>query len=237
MQALVLGRIGEVLDHVNDFFESRSRSLHSNKKLTTGFTVAISREAGTPDRQIAQELGARLGWPIFDHELLQILAARTGWPLHALEEADERHVSWVQQSFESFLQFPGVHEDAFVHRLVELIQELGTTGDCILVGRGAGHMLPDETTLRVRLVAPRQDRVAQVACEQQISSAAASRYVDRLDRCRHDFVAKHFFRDVADPAHYTLTLNTSQLSVAESVDLIADALRCRYRATVARLAG
>jgi len=40
------------------------------KKLVPQITIAISRQAGSSGADIARAVGARLGWPVYDHELL-----------------------------------------------------------------------------------------------------------------------------------------------------------------------
>lgn len=226
----MLGRIVEVLDHVDQFWESHpvpstprgARSLA--KELSV---VTIDREVGTPDQEISREVGARLGWPVYDHELLEIIAKREHWPLYALEELDERHVSWLQESFESFWAFPSVREMEFVHRLVETIAELGAQGHCIIVGRGVEHILPREGVLRVRLIASREDRVATLARRQQVSLKEASRRLATLERTRRDFIRSHFGNAATEPSD-ALVLNTSHISVSECADLIVDALQRRH---------
>ena len=225
----MLGRISEVLDHVNHFWETHPTTTSFAGKILASepAVVAIDREVGTPDQEISRELGARLGWPVYDHELLEIIAKREKWPLYAIEELDERHVSWLQESFESFWAFPGVREVEFVHRLVETIAELGTQGRCVIVGRAAEHILPREGVLRVRLVASREDRVATLARRQQISQGDAARRLATLERSRREFVRSHFGNAATEPSD-SLVLNTSHITVGECADLIVDALQRRH---------
>jgi cytidylate kinase len=228
----MLGRIVEVLDHVDQFWESHpvpstprgARSLA--KELAV---VTIDREVGTPDQEISREVGARLGWPVYDHELLEIIALREHWPLYAIEELDERHVSWLQESFESFWSFPGVREVEFVHRLVETIAELGTKGHCVIVGRGAEYILPRDGVLHVRLIAAREDRIATLARRQEISLSAAARRLATLERSRREFVRSHFPGAAMEPSD-ALVLNTSHITLSECADLIVDALQRRSAA-------
>jgi cytidylate kinase len=225
----MLGRIVEVLDHVDQFWESHpvpstARGARSPAKDLA--VVTIDREVGTPDQEISREVGARLGWPVYDHELLEIIALREHWPLYAIEELDERHVSWLQESFESFWSFPGVREVEFVHRLVETIAELGTKGHCVIVGRGAEYILPRDGVLHVRLIASREDRIATLARRQEISLSAAARRLATLERSRREFVRSHFAGATTEPSD-ALVLNTSHITVSECADLIVDALQRR----------
>src|SRR5207248_10218227 len=126
------------------------------------FSIAISREAGTHGPAVARALGARLGWKVYDHELLEMVARELHVGVKLLENVDERHVTWLQESIESFAAVPAVREGKYVRHLIETMLSLAAPGRCVIVARGAQFVLPPATTLRVRLVAPVEDRMANV---------------------------------------------------------------------------
>src|SRR2546430_199101 len=80
----------------------------------------------------------------------------------------------------------------------------------VIVGRGAAHMLPRATTLRIRLVGTREDRIAATSSRLKISLAEAARWVETTDKQRSRFVKDHFYKDPADPDQYDLVLNASR---------------------------
>jgi cytidylate kinase len=190
------------------------------------FTIALSREAGTPDLAVAEELGRRLHWPVYGHELLERIAEDMGLRASLLEGTDERRrrMSWFSESLESLLQLPPVSHSAYVHRLIEIVIALGVHGECIIVGRGAAHILPPETSVRVRLVAPRKERVGVLARQLGIPAAEAARKVEMLDRERSRFVRDHLLKDTTDPAAYDLVLNAGRFSIGQLAGLVEEAL-------------
>src|SRR5262249_10511356 len=104
------------------------------------------------------------------------------------------------------------------------ILALGTHGQCVIVGRGAAHILPARSTLRVRLIGLHKDRMAAMARRLNISPEAAARKVEETDRQRAQFVRDHFHFDPTEPHHYDLPLNTSRWSVPQCAALIVQAL-------------
>ena len=94
----------------------------------------------------------------------------------------------------------------------------------MIVGRGAPHILPFTSTLRVRLVGLLADRIDAVRQKLGVSWEEAARRVEDMDRHRRQFIKEHFQQDIADPRHYDLILNSSRWSVAECADFILDAL-------------
>jgi cytidylate kinase len=200
-----------------------SPQIEAQKK--TGYTIALSREEGVPVHQLAHELGQTLGWQVYDHELIQLIAKEMGVDVRLLERIDERNVAWLEEAFNSLMEIPAVSAGGFVTALRKTVDRLARMGHCIIVGRGAPHVLPVETTLRVRLIANRRDRIVAVARCKHISHEAAARHIDEVEEQRDRFIRTHFFIDPRDPQNYDLVLNVSHLTIAASVDLLAAALR------------
>ena len=177
---------------------------------------------------MACEVGARLGWPVYDHELLERIAREMGLRVRLLESVDERRQSWLRECIEAFASAPVegryVSEGAFVRHLVETVLSLGAHGECVIVGRGAAQLLAPQTTLRVRLVGARADRIAAVSRHFGLTPKEAERRVQEIEQERVRFVRDHFQKDPADLANYDLILNSSRWSVAECAELIIQAL-------------
>lgn len=189
------------------------------------WTIALSREAGTPGTSIAHEVGARLNWLVYDHELVELIAREMGIRANLLDSVDERHKNWLQDCVDGICSTPSVSESGYARQLVETILSLGMHGRCVMVGRGAALLLPTITTLRVRLVGLLEDRIAMVVKQRGLSQEQAERWVKEKDHERTHFVKSHFFKDATDPSHYDLILNTSRWSVSECADLIIQALQ------------
>jgi cytidylate kinase len=195
--------------------------------ISTGLTIAISRQAGTHGPAIARAVSERLHWPVYDRELLEQIGGEMGMRARLLESVDEKHVGWLHECLQSFHSTPGVSASGFVHRLVEMLLSMAAHGECVIVGRGAAQVLPAGRTLRVRLVAPLADRVEAVRVERGISREEAVRWIANTDAERSQFVLNHFHKDPADPSLYDLVLNPARLSPAGCADLIVAALHCR----------
>jgi hypothetical protein len=107
---------------------------------------------------------------VYDHELLQWIAQEMHVRTSLLQSVDERRQSWPLETAEAFLTASResdsqamVSESGYVRHLVQTVLALGVHGECVIVGRGAAFILPAETTLRVRLVAPVKQRIATLA--------------------------------------------------------------------------
>lgn len=184
------------------------------------FTIALSREAGTNGAAVARLVGEHLGWPVYDSELLQRIADDLGVRRSLLDNIDERQRGWLEERLAGLFVASEVSESAYFRHLMETILSLAKIGSCVIVGRGATKALPLDTTLRVRVMAPLEHRVAAVSREHGISREAALARVQTTDRNRNHFVKDHFQMDPADPANYDLLLNAERFTVEECAELV-----------------
>jgi cytidylate kinase len=226
------GRLPEAVVRATEHWHARQEAAGRDPAAArgpTGFTVAVSREVGARGTTVAREVGAQLGWPVYDHELLELIARETHIRANLLQSVDERRMSWIEECMEAFSSKPMVSQSSYIRHLLQILLSLGAHGECIIVGRGAALLLPPATTLRVRLVAQEEVRVAVAAELHGLSAPAAARYIERTDRERDQFGRDHFGKDPADPSVYDLVLNSGWFGVPECADLVVRALHHRHQ--------
>jgi hypothetical protein len=214
--------IVDALSRLEQFTQS-----HADRNRPPAITVALSRQAGSQGPEIAQAVGRRLDWPVYDQELLTHIAAQKGLQQRLLESLDERSVGWIEELVASFCTQSGSLGSIYLVSMLKLLAALSKAGSCVIVGRGAAHVLPPETTLSVRLVAPREVRVVNVQRHRSWSPTEAQHWVDQTDRQRDRFVKQHFGKDNSDPLNYHLVLNSHRLTPADCAMLIVEAARLR----------
>lgn len=191
----------------------------------SAFTIALSREAGAKGVSVARAVGELLHWPVYDRELLQRIAEESGLYANLLETVDEKRKSWMTGCVEALLAVPAISEHVYSRHLVRTLFSLAANGECVIVGRGAAHVLPRATTVCVRLVGDLEDRVETMRKKLGCPPEDAARWVAKTDLERDAFVCGHFHKDATDPHLYDLVLNTSRLSVPECAEFIVAVLR------------
>lgn len=218
-------RLTEALAKTHQHWESRrlANGQSSGARPRSPLTIAISRQAGANGSSIARAVGELLGWPVYDRELVQMVADNMKVRASLLDELDERQTSWIRECIASFGSNTSVSQSAYMHRLIETLLALAAHGECVIVGRGAPIVLPSATTLRVRLVAPHEHRIAVVQEQRKLTLDEATRWVETTDRERLAFQTDHFAADPADPAYCDLVLNSGRYSVAECAEIIVAA--------------
>jgi hypothetical protein len=134
-------RVVETLARLNHFVDEHRSRVKAGT--TPPLTIAVNRQAGSRGADIARLAGARLGWPVYDHELLERIAAEKGLHARLVEQLDERRLSWVEGIIVAYASAGG-REGAYLQALLQLFGSLGKMGHCIIVGRGAAHALPPQ---------------------------------------------------------------------------------------------
>jgi hypothetical protein len=188
------------------------------------FTIAISREEGTPALEVAQEVGGRLGWTVYDREIPACIARELRLSVECIEQIDERGQSWLLDCMQAFLSRRELSDSRYFRCLIAVIRSLGEKGRGILIGHGAAHILPPRATLRVRLVGDREDRITALSRRFHLDRRTAARELEETSRARSRFIREHFHTDPAKARHYDLVINTSQWSPPDCADFIVAAL-------------
>ncbi len=190
--------------------------------------IAMSRVVGGFDDKVAEAIGRKLGWPVFDKQVLDVMSGNDEVRRQIYESMDERDMSWVEEATRAFVE-TGFDRNDYFHRLVNALFALARGGSAVFVGRGAGWILPVGMGLRVRLVAAPETCAKNYAAMRQLDLAAARKEVAVLDKERSDFVRHHFKIDLNDPAQYDLTVNLDRYSVDQAADLVIAARQVRMQ--------
>lgn len=179
----------------------------------TGPYVAVSREAGAGGGEIARRVGQLLQWDVLDKELLDFTARRYQAPRDLLEFVDETRARWIHDLFHSFFQAGAVSQDCFIAHLRRVVLLAALHGNVVFIGRGAHCILPRESGLAVRVIAPREVRILRTMARRQLTRREATRYVEHTDTGRHELCKYYFQRDPCEAHQYDLTINTGRIDV------------------------
>ena len=192
-----------------------------------GLTVAVSREAGARGWSIAKRVSVALGWQLFDQDQLDTLVQdeRARAELLASIPAGARH--WADDQLARLGRERILTVGPAAVEVARLLLAIAARGEAVLVGRGAGFLLPPDTTVHVRVVAPLADRVAYMGqwLRQPRDEAAAE--VAARDKRRSAYLAHLLGRDPSETHAYDLVVNSSRLGEEACADLIVVAVRAK----------
>ncbi len=181
--------------------------------------ICISRNVGAGGRAVARRLGDQIGWPVFDRDILKVMAGDDAVQQQLYEHIDERDQTWMDSVLEWIFE-GNVQRDDYFKKLSKTVVTLAKQAPAIFVGRGIDYILPRESGLRVRIIAPIEDRARWYAEQNDVSPAQARRAVHDLDEQRNEFLRNHFGRDANDPLRHDLVINRHRMDPESIADVI-----------------
>ncbi len=203
---------------------------------SAGPFVTISRESGAGGTTLARTLAERLPreedihpWTVYSANLIEEMLRTNQLPPHLARFLPEDRVSEIDSAVGELV---GLHPSLWVlvQKTNDLIRQLACAGHAILLGRGANFATVGiNHGVHVRLVAPEQWRAQRTARWLGMDVDAAALHNARRDAARQRFVRATFDSNVADPTAYDLVINSAQVPVDTTVEIIAGFVRAHQR--------
>lgn len=193
--------------------------------------VAISREVGSGGAVLAQAVGERLGWKVYDRELLDVMSEHEEYRRVLYSTLDERQRNWIDGLLVLCAPETLRVRDDYRKALGRTLLTIAHHESAVFVGRGAHVLLPPDVGVRVRVYSVLEDRVERYAEENGLSADEARRAISKLDRERAAYLKDLCGVDAERLDLYDVAVNLSRLTVAQACDVVEAAVKAR-RVTV-----
>lgn len=194
------------------------------------FVITIGRQLGAGGRQLAEELGRRLGVPVYNREIIDEAAKHSGLAAELFEKADEHESNltplgsgiWGFGSMTS----PGyINNDTLFGIQSQTIESLADRSSCIIVGRCADYVLRErERVLSVFVTAPLEERVARLCSSCDKDEKECRNWIATTERRRSSYYNYYSFKTWGAAESYDLCLNSSKLGIEGCADVVLEAL-------------
>ena len=189
--------------------------------------VTVSREPGSGGRLIAKGIAECLNFDVFHQEMIHEMALSAKVSARVLESLDEKGLSMLEDWISAVVNQQHLWPDEYLQHLLKVVSTIGRHGNAVLVGRGANFILPLEKTLKLRVIAPSAFRARKVAEEFDLPLKEAERRIMHTESDRRAFVRKYFHKDIADPIHYDLVINTASISLDQAIQSVCNILKLK----------
>ena len=193
--------------------------------------ITIGRQLGAGGRLLAEELGKRLGVPVYNREIISEAAKQSGMAAEFFERADEHESNltplgtgiWGFGSMTS----PGyINNDTLFGIQSQTIETLADRSSCIIVGRCADYVLRErEGVLSVFVSAPLEERVARLCSQCDKDEKECRNWITSTERRRSSYYNYYTFKTWGAAESYDLCLNSSKLGIEGCADVVEVALR------------
>ena len=198
-----------------------SRNISSQKQKTKFPVITISREFGARGAALAELLGQRMDFKIWDKELLKAIAEELGSDQKLLETLDERRQQAVEDAVAGFMDdiYTNVN---YLRSLIRVVKTIEEHGRSFIVGRGANYICQNPQSFHVRVVCPFNTRVTEYAKRENLEEREVREIIKQKDRERAEFIKQNFYRDVTNQSDYDLILNSKTFTLEQIADMVLD---------------
>lgn len=175
--------------------------------------LTISRDFGCGEEEIIPQLEKTLNWKVYGKNLLDFIANRDYLSRSFIETLDEHRQNLVDNWINFLIRSGSIMQDDYVVKISRLIKVIVSQESAIILGRGGNYILEDKKEgLRVRLTAPLETRVKNIAKIRNLPEKEAEKLVRDTDLERASFIKKYFDKEINHCEHFDLMFNTQNLS-------------------------
>ena len=189
--------------------------------------INIGRQFGSGGRQVAMELGRRLGMNAYDNELISKAAEESGFSKELFLRSDEKRSIFSMSSFFTSgtfgMQHSFINDDDLFKIQSDVIKETAEKESAIFIGRCSDYILRDmDCCLDVFVSCPIEIRAKRVAERERLSFEEAKALCEKKDRTRATYYNYFTFGNWGVASNYDLCIDSSILGIEGTADVIID---------------
>jgi cytidylate kinase len=197
--------------------------------------VTVSREYGSGGAAIARLVAEKLGWKLLDREIIETVASTAHVDAETATRYDEHVDPWWRRFHREGLRSMAVEAGitpgdaqffdakAMAEMSKEVMRNAATTGECVIVGRGAQCALQDrDEVLHVFIYAPWETRMQRVR-DRMGDRRDLEDLIRSTDQERGSYVRTYYGCDWLDPHLYDMMLS-SKFGTEAAASIIVNAV-------------
>lgn len=205
----------------------RRKSVNMTEKGALPF-ITISREYGCLGYNVGVEIASILNhtyrpdnkWAVFERHLVDRVMEDMHMSRELAETLTETGKGFMEDYFR--ITFSSYPPEAVVYKkLVETMRILAANGHAVIIGRVGNVITRDMPRgYHVRLIASEGRRIENICGQFKLSKKEAKEMLAGKGESREQFILKRLKVDIADPAQYSVVINTTDLSHEATAKLI-----------------
>mgnify|MGYP001167373398 CR=1 FL=1 len=206
--------------------------------------VTVSRQVGVAGEEVAQAIAKRMNFRFVDYQVIQQAAEEAGVSADTVSEA-EHTPSLMTRILEALARNPSMpvaawadpvpmasnplYTSADYRRFIDgVIRDLGTKGNCVIVGHAGQVILRDRfDTVRVLVTGSTPHRVRRICAGMGVDEKEALKIIERTDQERTDYFRRFYDSGWLTASSYDLCLSTDHLNPAQSAEIVAQLAELR----------
>jgi cytidylate kinase len=187
--------------------------------------ITVSMKPGSGGSLVAREVADRLGFDYFHRDIIEGIAKSAKIRASVIDTLEKERLSGIEDFISSLYKDQYLYPGIYMQHLVKVINTIADHGRAVIVGRGANFILPPEERFSLRVVAPLEIRIQNVARAYNVSVEKARKRVIGRESRRSAFIRKSYNADISDPENYDLTINTGRMGIETAVETVIAAAK------------
>ena len=199
----------------------------SVKKSQPAFPViTISMEPGSGGSLIAENVAKRLEYRFYSKNLLTAMANKADVKMSVLDAIEKGRPSVFEDLVSSIIpQDNYVYKGDYFEQLKDTINTIAMIGKAVIVGRGGNFILPREKRFSIRVFAPLEIRIKNIAFYFKVTLEKAEKRIANREAKRKAFIRDNFRKKIGDHMHYDLTINTERMDLETCTEIVIGAIK------------
>lgn len=184
--------------------------------------ITISREFGARGAALANLIGEKTGFKVWDKNLLEAIADKLGSNQKYLKILDENRRELIEDMVVGFMTNIKTNVD-YYRTLNSVVRTIEENGNAVIVGRGANYICKKPESFHVRVVCPLEKRIREYSQRENITAEEAESIIHKIDKERSEFVRYYFKKNVSQSSDYDLLLNSGTFGLQEMMQIFIEA--------------
>lgn len=197
--------------------------------------ITILRQFGAGGRTLGRKIAKKLNYLYLDELIIEEIAKKaqvSKGSVKAIERTAGGKLSkffsiMINQDYMNRLlgEDKGyIDEEVYFKILNEIITELASEGNVIIMGRGGQYVLGDnEDAVHLYLVSNMEQKIQFMQRFYKVDASKAKNMISQGEKMRTTFYSKFGKKDYDNPLLYHMVINRSKFGLDETIDLV-----CRY---------
>lgn len=194
--------------------------------------ITIGREFGSGGREAGRKIAELLGIAYYDREIITEIAKRTSLSEKYVQNVAE-HKPVIPFPIHTGRTFWAVLPDygqAVQQEQHNIIREMASKSDCVIVGRGADYILRELNPFRLFIYSDNMDSKIK-RCKENSSSDydnganmtedELAKRIEQINKSRADYYEFYTGQKWGDKANYDLCINTAKIEIAKIAEFVA----------------
>lgn len=194
--------------------------------------ICIGRQYGSGGREIGEKVSQALKIPCYDKLLIKKASLESGLSEDFISKSEESPINSIRfLSGNPYADIAGIgntfySESQLAYNAEEtVIKKIAGNGSCVIIGRCASCIIPNENRLSIFIYADEKDEIKRIMARNEIAENKAVHRLKHINRMRKQFF--DFYSDTTwgHSESYDMMLSSSKLGIDGCVKMIISCIK------------